>query len=1343
MDYKFYNDTSTNNAPPRGGFNNIKASQKYAEDNSAFVSSHTKEKNSESSAPETTSSKKVKQTVQKSASVLTKVVAVVAASVIGVVTVPMLAMGEVKAKTDFEMTETAVYYDVSFEDYTPGNDLTVIVKNDFTDRKSTAVVPIAERRQETGPSDQGQDGEQGGLPGVTVAYAEVESDRTDGDSDSGAAENNPQQADERSFAKWENGRLYGYEKELAPGMPYTFLVMDGTRTIVRDSFKTLPENSGPVYDPIDVDMHIEGNENDLYAIQFTDYMPRGEVEIRISGGDISRTRKATAFRRDDSPYEEQPFEEDATGYVQFMIESYEDGEVGFLYGGEYGLTPDTEYTFELIEGNRILIRETYLLKHEEPGPYYDLIGVSPEFGFEENSVYYSVSLNGFIPEEDIGIHIYNNSDERVRYIYIGGKDAYASDQFGWAEYGEDGIFGCETGLEPGKYTFEIAVGLRIIVSDAFMVEDLPYYDPIDFEEEFGNEENSVYYNFYFSDYVPENDYLVILFYYDGDVVRSREFSSDPESEDSDDEYGYVYFGEGGIHGAEYDLEYNAGYALEVCDGDRIIISTSFTTPEEYTGPVYDPVEASTYFVAEGNTFDYSVRFEEYIPEGEILIHFYGGDTDRARTAIAGDDSGGDNDRTGGVTYLIDDTSGDPYGMLSGYEYQLEYDTEYTLDVIEGDRIILRHTFSVQQEGPYFDPISYEPEFGYEGNYVYYDFYFAEYTPAEEYLTLNIYYNDELVYNRVFSSDLESDGSFDVYGETYFSEDGIHGCEYDLEYGEVYVIEVVDGDRIIINEIFMIPEEETGDPEDIESTFEYTENGLWYEISFNGYEPQNDMILVISGPEGDRNRSIPQGGADGELTFVNGVLTCTESGIYGSEYDLESGDYSVWLYDGDEIVHTAAFSVSEANDPSLVSYGFSPYAGGVTYTISFNGYVPQSGLVMYISGGGDERTRTFTIPADGGQITFDGGEALVTADGISGTEYNFEGGDYYYFTLYDGDVVIFEEYSIYVDSEPEPQTGDPADMEFHFDPTSSGVSYSIILNGYEPQGEIEITISDPVGATRTRTIPPESFGTEMEFDGGTVSYTANGIFGTETGLESDTGYYFDVYVGGYLVREENFSTYPEEPEPQPEPFDSSVEFTYSDNGRVEYSVPLNGYELQSNIVITIYNDRTTIIRTINVTDMTGEQAATGGVSVVDGTITGYEEGLAYETPYTFELTEGDETLLISEFSIPYEEPEPTIEANIACFPTYDGLTYTVTFAYGEPEGEITIVISGNGEYRIITPTYGSDSSGGGHDTGSASIDGITGEISGSEWGLMLAETYEIQVLVNGVVVASETFITQQD
>ncbi|MBQ9482276.1 MAG: hypothetical protein IJU84_08940, partial [Clostridia bacterium] len=358
--------------------------------------------------------KKIKKNTRFTGLII-KAVAVVAAAVVGVVEVENLLPADYKVELFVEAGEDFVSYFAEFGEYSPeNNEITVSVYNDFTKREKKFELPEGEER----------------FHGVD-----------------------------------------GFEENLQSDMKYTIEVLDGRKTVAKETFRTAKQLQERL--EFDIDFVEIGEFSAFYVGNLGNYVPENSyLTAIITGGDL----------RDET--------------ILQMI----DGE-SRIEGIFENLSPDTYYTVEIFDGSRVIARNSFRTTEETFVNAFELA-----IEAMENGVFFSASLGGYENvNEFFNVRIYNANDE---------SDSYGSECEVISEEVERYIQGEIFDLSPDTdYIIEIYDGEVLVCRDFFRTQEQSSWFDISVDAD----GNSAAFYAYLSDYEPTGD-LKIVVESDGETI---------------------------------------------------------------------------------------------------------------------------------------------------------------------------------------------------------------------------------------------------------------------------------------------------------------------------------------------------------------------------------------------------------------------------------------------------------------------------------------------------------------------------------------------------------------------------------------------------------------------------------------------------------------------------------------------------------------------------------------------------------------------------------------------------------------------------------------------------------
>ena len=192
----------------------------------------------------------VKQTEEARNKVVTAVVAVAGAVIVGAVSLDEIFVTPPEFDCGLEVFTNAIYYTVGYdpEEYTPKDGMVIVLKNDFTNREE----PMTE-----------------------------------------------------SFVQ-------GYFDDLQTNMTYSFRIMDGNTVLYSETVKTKSDKE--FYTLSDEQVNFGSFEAyDTYLsgyMEITDLTPNGELSVQVAGENQTFTKKVRIYTYDEEGFEEKPYTED-------------------------------------------------------------------------------------------------------------------------------------------------------------------------------------------------------------------------------------------------------------------------------------------------------------------------------------------------------------------------------------------------------------------------------------------------------------------------------------------------------------------------------------------------------------------------------------------------------------------------------------------------------------------------------------------------------------------------------------------------------------------------------------------------------------------------------------------------------------------------------------------------------------------------------------------------------------------------------------------------------------------------------------------------------------------------
>ncbi|MBP5308858.1 MAG: hypothetical protein J6Z34_06970 [Clostridia bacterium] len=883
------------------------------------------------------------------ARLVVKVVTVIAAAVIGVVEVENLLPIDYNVELFVEAGEDYVFYYADLGEYTPENgEITVSVYNDFTKR---------EKKYEG-------------------AYSFAE-DLPDGE-----------RLDEDYIEENVKKHFYidGYEENLRSGMKYTIEVLDGRKTIAKDTFRTVTKTAEENYP---IKLTIEASDSGVFfSADLGDYANENDIFSVL----VYKVRDEYG----SGPYETE---------CQVITE----GDERFIQGEVWDLEPGTYYVINVFDGETCVAEEFFTTAE-----YTDYYSVELSVSATETGVSFSADLGDYVPAgETLTVTVYDTFDygvvastqarydrnfvsgyienltpdteyymdlsdgaEVIAYAYFTTAEAFdicvtlSVAEDGSVVYVESDLYMVTPvaaqyyepssdyltlvvlngerkvwedkvpverddssnpyvtaeiyGLEPDiNYDFKLKDGYTVIALESYTV---PFTSL--FYMEIKPKYDGVLYTAYLDDYEPENPYLVTVVcdYYGNDLYSAESYPS--FSEDA----GSIFEGTFGS------LESETRYLIKVYDGETLVFKEEFTTPPYLSLSVSAMENAVSFFVDLGGYSYENDTFDVFVSDG------YG---ESFVTECGAEETSDGN--------FI-------WGELS----DLTPSTDYAIEIYDGNTLIASGSFRTL---PHVDL-----SFSVEETGVTFSAYLGDYYPETQ-MTATIY--EAADYSEVTTVDLTF-SNYSVYGSA-------SGLSPDTE----YYMEVNDGDVILAADFFTTLEIYNIS---VELVVEGGQTAFFSSDMYAGnyqYTPSSTTLtlVVMLGGEKVQEMEVAIERDSSENISVQGEIT-----------DLEPGEtYVIKLKDGHTVIAQTEFYVFFEN---LIDASITPGSTDVTIIGELMNYQPESSyfLAVIYDMNGEEVAQITTVPqASPTGVLFSG---YIDSGLYPETEYTVK--------IYDNDTLIYLE-----------------------------------------------------------------------------------------------------------------------------------------------------------------------------------------------------------------------------------------------------------------------------------------------------------------------------------------------
>ena len=406
--------------------------------------------------------------------------------------------------------------------------------------------------------------------------------------------------------------IEGYEDNLQPDMKYSISLKDGSKIIATAAFKT----EKPAVERLEfsVDFVEVGDTVAFFRGDLGDYVPKDKYltfKVFGSSGNVY------------------------LGNAEFTENERE------VFGCIESLLPDTEYTVEIYDGNRVVARNSF-----RTAPAEEIYPIELWVGRDGDGLFYSADLGDYENESDMfTVYLYSDGellDSGICEIY------YDDDTMRYIE----GEF-WEADRYVG-YVLEIYDGEKIIGRAVVSPEE----EGVWFEIELTPGADDVFFVTYLEDYEPLDGQLTVVVYVYNNNYYLEEISRTQIRVENNEAAGTVS-----------GLSPETFYIIELIDGDLIIAEDQFTTTEKV-----------------------SIEFEVYVEVGADYIYYYSEISDYTPTAAYFTITiliEGYVVYTGDVAIETDDSSN---RTISGEVTDLSPGTEYTLKLKDGDTVVAETTF---------------------------------------------------------------------------------------------------------------------------------------------------------------------------------------------------------------------------------------------------------------------------------------------------------------------------------------------------------------------------------------------------------------------------------------------------------------------------------------------------------------------------------------------------------------------------------------------------------------------------------------------------------------------------
>ena len=1297
---------------------------------------------------------KAKESEAERKKVVSAVAAIVGAVVVGVVSVEEIIAPLPKIDHTLETYADAVRYTISYDSsqYTPKNDIKVVVKNDFTDREQV--------------------------------FSIVNDDKTDGAENDGvqadaaiADDNAADRTDDKSVAEPVDYTVTyeGYFENLQTDMTYTFKVFDGTRTLVTDTFRTKGAQMTLTDEQLKFDSFNVTDTSVSGSLRIVDYTPSGELSVGLSGENDERLTKVRLEGGDNDAHFEGKVTtpvfagEDGGGEGDFIDEEQffhgfkePDGSIMIEFWFE-DLTPNKAYALNLCDGDRIIYTLKFGTKEKDYTISDEQISFE-EFEFYDGSLSAYTVIRNYEKLGDMSVKLIGNGATRVKNVFFEQHDQPIEETdidwdntiSGWQEDGEiylsiwfDGI------VATVEYQLEIIDGGHVIYVKTFT---MPADPEVSAEYEY-EDKTELEVDLKFTPFTPSKQTSVTLsggsVYYDKAVYFSEEDVLDGEAN-------YILALPDNVNGGytvscKFDgLTPSTTYYLTVYYGGSTVFENDYTTLDNgqltdndvvFSG--FDPT--STEASATVYVYNYKIKGDMYL----TVAPADGVGTAQSKSFyfLDGSDVPSEIDQR---SVVFAQTLDDGTLYFSFYFDNLTPDTSYVLAIYDDEETIYSTTFATDRSAGF--------------NFALAD---VDVNSASVEMVISYYEVQSTLYVAVTSPTgggqqkqvviaSEPLTETDEYVYATVTEDGIISFTVNftgLTPSTQYVFTLKDGENTVYDNTLTTSDKVyTVSDDQVNEELSADRRSVIGYFGITGYEPEGLITVSVTSEYDDlqtvtvyfNENDLPEEG-DNVLASIDG-----DTGEISFEFSFDGliagVTYEISLYDNGNYMYSASFAtVSAAITENMISFeNVAVNYNEISGTAKISDYSDHGYMEIWLTDKNETVVARSNLAfLDDNGLVIDQNELTdncIYANVIDGAVvfgFDFTGLNElteYTFTIYNDNEEVYScafetpEKILLSDEQVEL---DVTDVTYH------GFGVSMSVTGYQPQSALSVKLIAGGETKLVQTIVEEQEAHSFAEDEDGAYYVIDQAGGNVNVMLSfnyltqSTDYTLEFYDGEDLLYRSTASTTAKQYLVDGSNVNEDIEVNkYSIFGTVDVSE----YRVDGSVTVTITGGGATLTRNVYFS----QDSIPDGASEEDYFFGEYDYEqkrllisysfveLAPATDYTIELKE-DGNLMYSVEKTTADYRLTSEQATFNVYPTKTGFTYKFELSGFKREKDMSVVVRlPNGGLTAYTSQISYEY---GNETQDAFVYGYD---SGS--GLTASTTYELAVLEGEYEICSTTFTT---